>query len=78
VKTTPERSLRELADAAFLAASYDVIKIAEATGTPILIWEDGIAKKLNPEEARLRLAEASKKAALLVPNTKEESAAPSS
>ena len=43
------------ADAAFLQASWKVIKKARDTGTPIVIWEDGQIKKISPDEMEKRL-----------------------
>lgn len=51
-----EPSLRELADAAFLQATYKAIERAEATGTTLVIWEDGAMKEITPADARERLA----------------------
>lgn len=37
-------------------ADYDAIAIAEATGTPIVVWEDGEVRHVDPKEMRRRLA----------------------
>lgn len=52
----PEKAeMRKLAEAAMLHAMRDVADLAERTGTPVIVWEDGRVKRLTPQEARARL-----------------------
>ena len=44
-----------LVNAALIAATRDAIRIAEQTGTPVIIWEDNAVKRLTPQEALERL-----------------------
>ena len=44
------RTLAELADAAFEAATEDVIRRARDTGTDIVIWRDGAIAHISPDE----------------------------
>jgi hypothetical protein len=60
VKKPARDKLTKLADAAFLVASHKVVDRAEQTGTKIVIWEDGGVKKIEPSEARARLAKIKK------------------
>ena len=48
VKKATERSLTELADAAFEQAARKVIERARQTGTPVIVWENGAVKELDP------------------------------
>ncbi len=49
-----ERTLTtKLIDAAFLAAAHDVVERAKQTRTPVLVWEGGKMKKLDPHKIRL-------------------------
>jgi len=36
-------------------ADDDAIAIAEATGTPVIIWENGAVREVDPKEMRRRL-----------------------
>lgn len=55
MRNTDPRTTTELAQEAFLAASHDVIKVAEMTNTPILVWEGNAVKAIDLDEARRRL-----------------------
>jgi hypothetical protein len=48
-KPTKDR-LTNLADAAFRQAAKKVIKRAEQSGTPVIVWEDGKIKKVDPRD----------------------------
>jgi hypothetical protein len=48
-------ALTELADAAFRQASVKVIRLAEQSGTSVIVFEDGEIRHLTPEEAWARL-----------------------
>jgi hypothetical protein len=52
MKKTPKQSLTKLADAAFMEAALTVIKRAQETGTPVIVWENGAIKKLNPRKMK--------------------------
>lgn len=45
--------MRELADAAFLAASQDVIDLAIRTGTQVIIWKDNAVQAVDPHTIQL-------------------------
>lgn len=45
-----EKSMTELADAAFRQAARTVIETAIRTGTPVIIWKDGKLQKVDPNE----------------------------
>ncbi|MEZ6143199.1 MAG: hypothetical protein R3B84_21755 [Zavarzinella sp.] len=46
---TPEIPInQEKIDAAFLQASRKVVERAINTGTPVIIWEDGALKEVDP------------------------------
>lgn len=49
-------SLVSRAKVAFQRASAKVLSVAEATGTPVVIWEDGAVREVDPKEMRRRLA----------------------
>lgn len=51
----------QLADAAFLQAAKKVIDLAEQTGTPVVVWEDGKIAKIDPKVMRERIFPATKK-----------------
>lgn len=51
----PSDHLTELANAAFVKASKQVIQLARQTNTPVVVWEDGQVRHLTPDEAALRL-----------------------
>jgi hypothetical protein len=42
--------IRELADAAFLQASANVIRVARRTKTPLILWRDGKVAAVPPDE----------------------------
>ena len=50
-----QRSLEELADAAFRQAAVKVIRRARETGGSIITWEDGQVKAISPDEAQARM-----------------------
>jgi hypothetical protein len=52
VKKKVDQTLTELADAAFRQAAQKVIQRAEESGTPVIIWEHGAIKQLEPRKAR--------------------------
>ena len=51
-KKAAEPSMRKLADAAFRQAAKKVIELAERTGTPVIIWEDGMVKRVQPRKMK--------------------------
>lgn len=53
MKKTTEDPLTKLADAAFQQAAQKVIKRAIETGTPVIIWEDGEIKEVDPRKIKL-------------------------
>jgi hypothetical protein len=53
VKKTVKDPLTKLADAAFRQAAKKVIKEAIQTNTPVIIWEDGQVKKVDPRKMKL-------------------------
>jgi hypothetical protein len=55
MKTPNNLDLIKLANAAFQEAALDVIRRAEAAGTPIIVWENEKVKRLTPRQARGRL-----------------------
>jgi hypothetical protein len=42
--------MTSLANAAFRQAAKKVLERAEATGTPVIVWEDGAVKAVPPSE----------------------------
>jgi hypothetical protein len=52
MKKPTEQSLTKLADAAFRQAALTVIKCAEESGTPIIVWKNGSVVKLEPRKTR--------------------------
>jgi|GEM_PF-4544744 len=50
MKKPSEQSLTKLANAAFRQAALTVIKRAEDTGTPIIVWENDCVTKLKPRK----------------------------
>lgn len=48
-------ALTRLADAAFRQAAVKVIRLAEQSGTSVIVFEDGEIRHLTPEEAWERL-----------------------
>jgi murein DD-endopeptidase MepM/ murein hydrolase activator NlpD len=51
----------QLANAAFLQAAKKVIDLAEQTGTPVVVWEDGKIAKIDPKVMRERIFPSTKK-----------------
>ena len=51
-KKRSEPSMAELANAAFMEAAESVIKLAEDTGTPVIIWKNGKIAKVKPQDLR--------------------------
>ena len=51
MKKPSTQSIGKLADAAFRQAAKDVVQRAEQTGTPVIVWEDGKIKELEPRKA---------------------------
>jgi len=63
MKKPTESPLTKLAEAAFRQAAKKVIKRAKESGTPLIIWEDGVVKRVEPRNAlkrRKRKAETGK------------------
>jgi hypothetical protein len=54
MKRATEQPLTKLADAAFRQAAQKVIERAEASGTPVIVWEDGEVKELDVRGGRLK------------------------
>lgn len=52
MKKPPEQSLTKLADEAFRQAALTVIKRAEETGTPVIVWENNRVTKLEPRKKK--------------------------
>ncbi len=52
MKKASENPLTKLADAAFRQAAEKVIKRATESGTPVIIWEDGEVKRVEPRSTR--------------------------
>ncbi|HVS35395.1 MAG TPA: hypothetical protein VMS17_07405 [Gemmataceae bacterium] len=50
MKKSPNKSLTQLADAAFKQAAQEVVKRAKETGTPVIICVDGEIKAVQPSE----------------------------
>ena len=44
------RSLTELAEAAFRQMAEKVVERAKASGTPLVLWEDGKVKEVDPSK----------------------------
>ncbi len=47
-----DHPLTKLADAAFKQAARKVIERAKQTGTPVIVWEDGAVKEVDPNDLR--------------------------
>jgi hypothetical protein len=45
-----DQSLTAKADAAFRQADAKVVRIARQTGTPIIVWERGGIRAIDPDE----------------------------
>jgi hypothetical protein len=54
MKKAARSRLTRLADAAFRVAARRVIERAEATGTPVIIWQDGGIQAVPPSRLRSR------------------------
>jgi hypothetical protein len=54
MKKGTEQSLTKLANAAFRQAAREVVKRAEETGTPVIVWENGSITKLKPRKKKSR------------------------
>ncbi len=52
MKKAPENPLTKLADAAFRQAAQKVIKRAKECGTPVIIWDGGEVKRVEPRNTR--------------------------
>jgi hypothetical protein len=52
MKKLSEQSLTKLADAAFRQAAREVVKRAEETGTPVIVWENGSVTKSKPRKKK--------------------------
>lgn len=48
MKKATEHSLTKLADAAFRQAAKKVIQRAKETGTSLIVWEEGMVKRVDP------------------------------
>jgi hypothetical protein len=53
VKNFDIQAMTNLADAAFRQAAEKVIQRAKEHGTPIIVWENGAVKELDPGKVRL-------------------------
>ena len=53
MKKPNTQSLTRLADAAFRQAAQKVIQRAINSRTPVIVWEDGQVKKVDPRKRRL-------------------------
>jgi hypothetical protein len=49
-KATNKDPLTKLADAAFRQAARKIINRAQQSGTPVIIWERGELKKVDPRK----------------------------
>ena len=52
-KATEERSISQLADAAFQQAAKKVIERAKATSTPIILWINNQPQECDPNQITL-------------------------
>ncbi len=57
MKKKRERSLTELADAAFQQAAQKVIERAEESGTAVIVWEHETLAEVEPRKTRAARAE---------------------
>lgn len=48
MKKATDPPLTKLADAAFEQAAQKVIERAQQSGTPVILWEDGAVKEMEP------------------------------
>lgn len=48
MKKTTKQPLTKLADAAFEQAAQKVVKRAEESGTPVIVWEEDAVKEVAP------------------------------
>jgi ABC-type sugar transport system substrate-binding protein len=54
MKKATEDPLTKLADAAFRQAAQKVIKRAKESGTPVIVWDNGEVKRMEPQNAHKR------------------------
>ncbi len=54
MKKQTKVSMTKLADAAFKRAAQEVLKRAEDTGTPAIVWENGAVKAIKVEGGKLK------------------------
>ncbi len=52
MKKAAERSLTELADAAFRQAAKKVIQRAKDSGTSLIVWENGEVKEIDRRKVK--------------------------
>ena len=52
MKKPTDQPLTKLADAAFQQAAKKVIKRAKESGTPVIVWEHGSIKEVDPRKLR--------------------------
>lgn len=50
MKKKADQPLTKLADAAFQQASRKVIELAEASGTPVIVWKDENVQEVEPRK----------------------------
>jgi hypothetical protein len=62
MKRKTDRDLTKLADAAFRVAARKVLERAEATGTPVIIWQDGGIREVPPSRLLHRVRHRRKRA----------------
>ena len=48
IRSTPNQTLTEKANAAFDVASNEVLERARQTGTPLILWEAGKIQQVDP------------------------------
>jgi len=48
IRSTPDQTLTEKANAAFDLASMKVLECARQTGTPLILWEAGEIRQIEP------------------------------
>jgi len=54
MKKQTDHSMTHLADAAFEQAAAKVIERAEASGTPVIVWENHEVKEVEPRTGKDR------------------------
>ncbi|GAC1451757.1 MAG: hypothetical protein NVSMB9_36710 [Isosphaeraceae bacterium] len=72
----PDPTLTDLADAAFRRATAQVIRKAQQTGTPIILWECDELRIIRPEDALDRLTDVAELLDLREARSQEASSAP--